>query len=67
MAICLIRAYRYLLSPLLGNECRFIPSCSAYAEEAIENRGVIVGFWLSLKRILRCQPWCKGGYDPVKK
>ena len=65
--ICCIQGYRYLVSPLLGNACRFYPSCSVYAKEAIENRGLIVGCWLALKRIIRCQPWCEGGYDPVNK
>ena len=63
--IVLIQAYRYLLSPLLGNHCRYTPSCSQYAVEAIESHGVIKGFWLALKRIGSCHPWHPGGYDPV--
>jgi putative membrane protein insertion efficiency factor len=61
----LIRAYRYLVSPLLGNNCRFYPSCSRYAEEAIARHGVMRGGWLALCRLLRCHPWHAGGCDPV--
>ena len=60
-----VLAYRYALSPLLGPRCRFYPSCSAYALEALEQHGAIEGAWLSLRRILRCHPWHPGGYDPV--
>jgi putative membrane protein insertion efficiency factor len=60
-----IRAYRALVSPLLGPRCRFAPSCSAYAVEAIETRGVVVGLWLAVRRVIRCHPWHPGGYDPV--
>lgn len=60
-----IRAYRALVSPLLGPRCRFAPSCSAYAVEAIETRGVGVGLWLAARRLVRCHPWHPGGYDPV--
>ena len=60
-----IRLYRALVSPLLGPRCRFAPSCSAYAVEAIERRGVIVGSWLAVRRVARCHPWHPGGYDPV--
>jgi uncharacterized protein len=61
----LIRLYRYALSPLLGPNCRFYPSCSCYAEEALNAHGVLRGGWLSVRRILRCHPWHPGGYDPV--
>ncbi|MCP5421223.1 MAG: membrane protein insertion efficiency factor YidD [Gammaproteobacteria bacterium] len=61
----LLRAYQWLLSPLLGNHCRFYPSCSHYAIEAIERHGVVAGAWLALKRVLRCHPWRPGGIDPV--
>lgn len=61
----LLRAYQWLLSPLLGNHCRFYPSCSHYAIEAIERHGVVAGAWLALKRVLRCHPWHPGGIDPV--
>jgi putative membrane protein insertion efficiency factor len=60
-----IRAYRFFLSPWLGQSCRFTPTCSSYAIEAIETKGSIKGLWLALKRLGRCHPWCQGGYDPV--
>jgi putative membrane protein insertion efficiency factor len=61
----LVRAYRKLLSPLLGANCRFEPTCSAYAEEALRTHGGLCGGWLSLRRICRCHPWGGSGYDPV--
>lgn len=61
----LIRAYQLLLSPFLGNHCRFTPSCSAYAAEAIDRHGPWRGTWMAIKRIGRCHPLCNGGYDPV--
>jgi putative membrane protein insertion efficiency factor len=61
----LIRAYQLLLSPFLGNHCRFTPSCSQYAAEAIARHGALAGTWLAIKRIARCQPFCAGGHDPV--
>ena len=61
----LIKAYQYVLSPFLVPSCRFSPSCSHYANEAILKHGALYGGWLSLKRILRCNPWHSGGYDPV--
>lgn len=60
-----IRSYRYLISPLLGPNCRFYPSCSCYAEEAIEVHGAVKGSYLAARRILRCHPWHDGGFDPV--
>ncbi len=63
--IWLIRAYQLLISPLFGNHCRFYPSCSQYAVEAIDRYGVLMGCWLALKRVLRCHPWHPGGVDPV--
>lgn len=60
-----LTAYRYLLSPLLGANCRFYPSCSAYASEAIARHGALRGTWLALRRLARCHPWHPGGYDPV--
>ena len=60
-----IRLYRLLLSPWLGNACRFEPTCSAYAIEAIERHGAAAGSALASGRILRCHPWCAGGHDPV--
>jgi putative membrane protein insertion efficiency factor len=61
----IIRGYQFALSPLLGNQCRFAPTCSQYAREAIERHGALRGSWLGLWRLLRCQPWCAGGVDPV--
>ena len=60
-----IRCYQYFLSPWVGRSCRFTPTCSEYAIEAIETHGAVKGLWLGAKRIARCQPWCAGGYDPV--
>ena len=65
LLLILIKAYRYSLSPLLGPSCRFFPSCSDYAAEAIDKHGAGYGSWLALKRIARCHPWHPGGYDPV--
>jgi uncharacterized protein len=65
LLLLLIKAYRYSLSPLLGPSCRFFPSCSDYAAEAIDKHGAGYGSWLALKRIARCHPWHPGGYDPV--
>ena len=61
----LIRGYRYLLSPMFGPACRFHPSCSQYAEEALATHGLFGGGWLAARRLCRCGPWCAGGYDPV--
>ncbi len=63
--LALISAYRLLLSPLLGANCRFYPTCSMYAAEAIQTHGALRGTWLTLKRILKCHPWHPGGFDPV--
>lgn len=60
-----IHAYRYAISPLLGPRCRFHPSCSAYALEAIDRHGAVYGSWLTLRRLLRCHPLHPGGLDPV--
>jgi uncharacterized protein len=60
-----LKAYRLLLSPWLGSACRFEPTCSAYAMQAIEQHGAGAGSWLMLKRVARCHPWCDGGHDPV--
>jgi putative membrane protein insertion efficiency factor len=63
--VVLITGYRLLLSPLLGANCRFYPTCSAYASEAIETHGALRGTWLAVRRILRCHPWNRGGVDLV--
>ncbi|MFT5420221.1 MAG: putative membrane protein insertion efficiency factor [Candidatus Endobugula sp.] len=60
-----IKGYRYFISPLLGNQCRFYPSCSHYAEEAYQRFGFISGTYLSIKRLLKCHPWHQGGIDLV--
>jgi len=63
--IALVRAYRLLLSPWLGSSCRFKPTCSAYSLHALETHGAAVGTYLTLKRLVRCNPLCAGGHDPV--
>lgn len=63
--IAVIRFYRKAISPLLPPSCRFYPTCSAYGLEAIQRHGAARGGWLTLKRLLRCHPFCRGGYDPV--
>ena len=63
--VSLIHLYRLLISPLLGDRCRFYPSCSHYAEEAVLKHGVLKGGWLALKRLGKCHPWHEGGIDPV--
>ncbi len=65
LLIFLVRAYRLLLSPFLGNNCRFYPSCSCYAIEALQRHGALRGSWLTLRRLSRCHPWHAGGFDPV--
>ena len=65
LLITLVRGYRLLLSPWLGSACRFEPSCSAYALQALEQHGAAAGSYLTLRRLARCQPWCAGGHDPV--
>lgn len=61
----IIKFYQVLISPFFGKKCRFYPSCSAYALQALNKHGTIKGGYLSVKRILRCHPWNDGGYDPV--
>jgi putative membrane protein insertion efficiency factor len=61
----LIRLYQWILRPVIGANCRFTPSCSHYAIEALEQYGAVRGTWLAGRRILRCNPWSEGGMDPV--
>ena len=65
LSLLCIRGYQLLISPLLGNNCRFHPTCSCYAHQAIERFGFFKGVWLSLRRISKCHPFHEGGYDPV--
>ena len=65
MLILLIKGYRLFISPYLGQNCRFEPSCSAYAVEALQRHGVLRGGWMAVRRISRCHPWHEAGYDPV--
>lgn len=60
-----VRGYQLLISPFLGNNCRYVPSCSAYTIEAMEKWGALRGLWLGLRRVARCHPFHAGGYDPV--
>ncbi|CAN5317961.1 membrane protein insertion efficiency factor YidD [soil metagenome] len=62
-----IKIYQWTISPLLGAQCRHVPSCSHYAVEAIEEWGVVKGLWMGAKRIARCNPWGTSGFDPVPK
>jgi putative membrane protein insertion efficiency factor len=61
----LVKAYRLLLSPWLGSSCRFEPTCSAYSLQALAQHGAVAGTALTAYRLVRCQPWCEGGHDPV--
>ena len=63
--LLLIRAYQLIVSPLFAGSCRFTPSCSRYAAEAVGRHGVMKGGWLAVRRLVRCQPLCPGGHDPV--
>jgi hypothetical protein len=63
--LLLVRAYQLLLSPFSGGACRFHPSCSEYAMEAITTHGLVRGSWLALKRVARCHPFARAGFDPV--
>ena len=65
LAMAFIRFYQKCISPLLGPHCRYLPTCSQYMLEAVGRYGVAKGGWLGFKRLLRCNPWAKGGYDPV--
>ncbi|MDH5570412.1 MAG: membrane protein insertion efficiency factor YidD [Gammaproteobacteria bacterium] len=65
LVVFIIGIYRYILSPFLGANCRFYPSCSEYAQTAVHRHGIFQGGWLSLKRLSHCHPWHPGGLDPV--
>ena len=65
LLVALLRGYQYVFRPLLGSNCRFYPSCSDYAMEAITKHGAIKGSWLAAKRVARCHPYHPGGFDPV--
>ena len=65
LLIALVKGYRLLLGPWLGSACRFHPTCSAYALQALDTHGPAAGSYLTLRRIARCHPWCPGGADPV--
>ncbi|MFH1878706.1 MAG: membrane protein insertion efficiency factor YidD [Candidatus Omnitrophota bacterium] len=65
--ILIIKAYKLIISPHIGRHCRFHPSCSDYAREALEKHGIFTGLRMALCRILRCHPFSRGGYDPVDK
>lgn len=66
LLLLFIAFYRTAVSPFTGAGCRFAPSCSVYAKEALERHGAAKGLWLALKRVAKCHPWNPGGYDPVK-
>jgi putative membrane protein insertion efficiency factor len=65
LLIWLLRGYRMFISPLYGQVCRYYPSCSAYALEAVTTHGAVRGSWLTARRLGRCHPWTSGGHDPV--
>ena len=64
--LALLRSYKVIISPLLPPACRFVPTCSEYAQEAVSRYGALRGGWLSVRRLARCHPFHRGGYDPVK-
>lgn len=65
LLLLLLRGYQYAIRPMLGSHCRFYPSCSDYAREALEQHGTLRGVWLAARRLGRCHPYHPGGYDPV--
>jgi uncharacterized protein len=65
LLLLLVKGYQWLIRPLLPPTCRFHPSCSQYSIEAISKYGALKGFWLTIRRVARCNPWHPGGYDPV--
>ncbi len=66
LIIDLLKIYKVILSPMLPQACRFTPSCSEYAMQAVDKHGAVRGIWMGTKRICRCQPFCEGGHDPVE-
>lgn len=65
--VALVKGYQLALSPFFGQQCRFTPTCSQYAIEALQTHGSAKGLWLTLKRVMRCHPWHAGGHDPIPK
>ena len=65
--IKIIKGYKFIISPLLGQSCRYLPTCSEYSIDALKEYGFFKGLYMSMKRILSCHPWGSGGFDPVKK
>ena len=65
LLIGVVKGYRLLISPWLGSACRFEPTCSAYSLQALQSHGAAIGSYLTLKRLVRCHPWCEGGTDPL--
>ena len=65
LLIGLVKGYRLFLSPSLGSSCRFEPTCSAYALDALDKYGAGAGSYLTIRRLMRCHPWCAGGHDPI--
>ena len=63
--IWIVKAYQMVLSPFFGQQCRFYPTCSQYAVEAIQKHGALLGSYYTVRRLLRCHPWCDGGHDPI--
>ena len=63
--VWIVKAYQLVLSPFFGQQCRFYPTCSQYAVEAIQKHGALLGSYYTVRRLLRCHPWCDGGHDPI--
>ncbi len=66
IVLALLRGYKFAVSPMFLPACRYVPTCSEYAMEAVEHYGALQGSWMALRRVLRCHPFVKGGYDPVQ-
>jgi len=67
VVLSLLRGYKWAISPLFPPACRYVPTCSEYAMEAVDRFGILCGGWMAMRRVLRCHPFVKGGYDPVVK